>query len=160
MFKLTIPVRVLHTDCKVKQFDKGEWIDLSAYVPEETKLNKGDHKKISLGIAMSLPKEFEAVLAARSSTFKNFGYILTNGIGVIDSSYAGNNDIWQAWMYKAVANPRILKTGDRICQFRIQPSQKASILTKLKWLFTSKVEFVYVDNLTCEDRGGYGSTGI
>jgi dUTPase len=30
---------------------------------------------------------------------------------------------------------------------------------KLKWLFTSKIEFIEVNHLGSSDRGGFGSTG-
>ena len=42
---------------------------------------------------MKLPKGYEAIIAPRSSTFKNWGLIQTNSIGVIDSTYNGDNDI-------------------------------------------------------------------
>lgn len=73
-------------------------------------------------------------------------------------SYCGNNDEWKMPVL-AFADTTIFE-GDRICQFRIQPSQKASFLTKLKWLFTNKIEFEFVDSLGGEDRGGIGSSGV
>lgn len=73
-------------------------------------------------------------------------------------SYSGSNDEWQ---FPAIAfKSRTINEGDRICQFRIQPSQKASIWTKIKWLFTNKVEFVEVEDLQNADRGGIGTTGV
>lgn len=73
-------------------------------------------------------------------------------------SYSGSNDEWK---FPAVALKDVtILEGKRICQFRIQPSQKASIWTKIKWLFTNKIEFVWVDSLDEEDRGGIGSTGV
>ena len=50
--------------------------------------------------------------------------------------------------------------GDRICQFEIVPNQFATIWQKLKWLFSSKIEFEWVDTLHNADRGGFGSTGV
>lgn len=71
-------------------------------------------------------------------------------------SYCGNNDIWK---FPAIAfRDTIINEGDKICQFRIQPSQKASIWTKIKWLFTNKIEFVEVENLQNANRGGFGTT--
>ena len=82
----------------------------------------------------------------------------TNHCGIVDSSYSGNND---QWMMPVLATKDItIFEGDRICQFRIQPSQKASVWTKLKWLFTNKIEFVWVDSLDNENRDGFGSTGV
>ena len=42
---------------------------------------------IRLGVGMILPEGYEAHVAPRSSTYKNFGIIQTNSIGVIDHSY-------------------------------------------------------------------------
>lgn len=117
-----------------------------------------DSSLIPLGVAMQLPAGFEAVVHPRSSTFKNFGIILANGEGVIDQPYCGDNDEWK---FNAIAlRDTVINEGDRICQFRIQLSQKATLWQKIKWLLSSGVEIVEVDELGNPDREGIGSTGI
>ena len=169
---MKIKVRLINPNCKFEFIDKGEWIDLRAsetvefHAPYANTLNGKrdkrdvvfDYKLIPLGFAMELPKGFEAVVLPRSNTFKTWGLVQWNSEGVIDSSYSGNNDIWR---FPAIAfKDTTVFEGDRICQFRIQPSQKASVWTKLKWLFTNKIEFELVDSLDNENRDGFGSTGI
>jgi len=123
--------------------DKSDWIDLRA--AETVELKQGDFKLISLGVSMELPKGYEAHVAPRSSTFKNFGIIQTNSVGVIDESFSGDNDIWR---YPALAmRDTKIEKGDRICQFRI--------IEKMP-----NVKFKEVDKLGNEDRDGFGSTGI
>lgn len=122
---------------------KSDWIDLRA--AETVEMKKGEFKLIPLGVAMALPKGYEAHIVPRSSTFKNFGIIQTNHMGVVDESYCGPND---QWFFPALAmrDTRISK-NDRICQFRIiehQPSIE---------FITNTLE----DNI---DRGGHGSTGV
>ena len=126
----TIKIRYTEPDLiKLEKIQKGCWIDLRA--AEDVMLDKGDFALISLGIAMELPVGYEAILASRSSTFKNYGIIMTNGIGVIDgfstdekgnviqgTGYCGDNDIWKMPVY-ATRFIKI-KKNDRICQFRIQ----------------------------------------
>jgi dUTP pyrophosphatase len=107
---------------------------------------------------MELPKGFEAVVNPRSSIFKNFNVILANSQGVIDNSYNGNDDEWMAHLI--VFRDVDIKKGDRIFQFRIQLSQKATVWQKLKWLFSSGVKLVRVVELNHPNRGGCGSTGI
>lgn len=85
----------------------GDWIDL--YTTEETKLfvphARTLHRKkeesqvermrdvifaytlLDLGVAMQLPKGYEAVLVPRSSTFKKYGVLQTNHFGVIDGKH-------------------------------------------------------------------------
>ena len=136
-----------------------QWFNYFDYV--EQGKPKGlvfDYQLIPLGIAIQLPPGYEAVIAPRSSTFKYYGLICANSIGVIDNTYSGNND---QWMFAAIAfKDTIVAEGQRVCQFRIQLSQKASIFQKIKWLFTNKFEFIQTDNLDNSDRGGFGSTGI
>ncbi len=121
---------------------KSDWIDLRA--AEDVSLQKGEFKLIPLGVAMELPKGYEAHVVPRSSTFKNFGIIQTNHQGVIDCSYCGDNDQWFMPVY-AVRDTQI-HMNDRICQFRIMENQP-------------KLEFDEVESLDNADRGGHGSTG-
>lgn len=127
---------------KIKKIDKGDWIDLRA--AEKVELKQGDFALISLGVSMKLPDGYEAHLAPRSSTFKTWGIIQTNSIGVVDNSYSGNNDIWKMPVY-ATRNT-VINVNDRICQFRIMPKMPV-------------VDVEEVDNLEGPDRGGFGSTG-
>lgn len=121
---------------------KSDWLDLRA--AETVEMKMGDYKLISLGISMKLPEGYEAHMAPRSSTFKNFGILQTNSVAVIDNSYSGTNDIWK---YPALAmRDTIIHEGDRICQFRIIKKQP-------------EIEFVEVDELDSVNRGGIGSTG-
>ena len=121
---------------------KSDWIDLRA--AESVDLKKGEFKLIPLGVAMELPKGYEAHIVPRSSTFKNFGIIQTNYQGVIDSSYCGDNDEWKMPVY-AMRDTHI-EVNDRICQFRIMENQP-------------KIQFEEVKALTGVDRGGFGTTG-
>lgn len=122
---------------------KSDWIDLRA--AEDVVLKKGEFKLISLGVSMQLPKGYEAHIAPRSSTFKNFGIIQANHLGIVDESYCGDEDIWR---FPAIAmrDTKISK-NDRICQFRIVEHQP-------------KINFLEVESLNNAGRGGFGSTGI
>lgn len=162
MLTLKIKVRTTHPDCRFSFIDKGEWIDLKVDANNEhVNLKAGELKYISLGVAMQLPPDFEALVLPRSSTPKNYGITLANSQGVIDSSYSGNEDIWRFIAHKSIGDDEVMiPHAARIAQFKIQPSQKASMWTKLKWLFTSKIEFEFVDRLKGNNRGGIGSTGL
>ena len=154
--KAVIKVKVLNEACKPTITKKGDWIDLRAW-------NTGLANQfglISLGVIMKLPDGYEAILAARSSTFKNYHIIMQGGIGVIDNSYCGRNDVWQFPYCRIGRTVKTINVGDRICQFRIQLSQKATLWQRVKWLFTSGVELQFVDEIDGESRGGLGSTGV
>lgn len=142
--KETIKIKYFDDELpKIEKIDKGDWIDLRA--ADNVVMDKGDFKLISLGIAMKLPKGYEAHIVPRSSTFKNFGIIQTNHQAVIDESYCGDEDVWR---YPALAmRHTVIHKGDRICQFRIMQKMPP-------------VRFEEVDKLENPSRGGIGSTGV
>ena len=127
---------------KIKKINKGDWIDLRS--AEDVELKAGDFKLISLGVSMELPKGYEAHIVPRSSTFKTWGILQTNSIGIIDESYCGDNDIWKMPVY--ATRDTVIHKNDRICQFRIMEHQPT-------------IEFDEVEHLEGEDRNGFGSTG-
>ena len=121
---------------------KSDWIDLRA--AKEIELKKGEYALIPLGVAMELPKGYEAHVIPRSSTYKNFGILQTNSCGLIDESYCGDND---QWFFPALAvRDTVIHVNDRICQFRIMEHQPA-------------VVFEETETLSGEHRSGFGSTG-
>lgn len=128
---------------KIEKISKGDWIDLRA--AEDIELKAGEFKLISLGVAMQLPKGYEAHVVPRSSAFKTWGIIMTNSVGIIDESYRGDNDIWKMSVY--ATRDAVIHKNDRICQFRIVEHQPT-------------IEFEEVDKLEGNDRGGFGSTGV
>ena len=132
-----------HNDIRpLEIFDNGDWIDLRA--AEDVNLEKGDFRLISLGVSMKLPEGYEAHIVPRSSTFKHWGIIQANHMGVIDNSYCGDNDIWK---FPAIATrDAVIYKNDRICQFRIIKKQPC-------------IRFDTVEHLNGPDRGGFGSSG-
>ena len=123
-------------------YGKSDWIDLLSAADVE--LEAGEFKLIPLGIAIELPHGYEAHVVPRSSTFKNFGVLQVNSMGVIDETYCGDNDQW--FMPVLAVRDTKICVNDRICQFRIMEHQPA-------------LTFEQVDHLEGADRGGFGSTG-
>lgn len=177
---MKIKVKNIRSNQKIEIIDKGDWIDLAVAsditlkgpIAETLHRKKGEDDvvnkfrsvifpeavNIPLGVAMQLPKGYEAIIVPRSSTYKRYGIICVNSLGIIDYTYSGNDDEWK---FPALAmRDTKIEEGCRICQFRIQLSQKATMWQKIKWIFTSKIEIEYVDHLSDTDRGGFGSTGI
>lgn len=174
---MKIKVKGITAGCLPFIIEKGDWIDLRAAetvsfkAPQAGVRKKGiidgktvyhrdvtfDFKLIRLGVAMQLPKGFEAVVLPRSSTPKS-GIMCANSEGVIDNSYCGNDDEWR---FPAIAfQATTINKGDRICQFRVQLSQKATIWQKLGWLFGNRIRLVNVDKLEGDNRDGFGTTGV
>lgn len=137
-----IRIKYLRDIEKIERIPFGDWVDLRC--AEDTILKGGEYKMIPLGVAMELPMGYEALVAPRSSTFKKYGVILVNSIGVIDESYHGDGDEWHFLAY--AMRDTFIPKNERICQFRIIEHQP-------------DVEMVEVETLGNADRGGIGSTG-
>ena len=120
----------------------GDFIDLRS--AEDIDLDAGDFAIIKLGVGMKLPEGYEAHVVPRSSTYKKWGIIQTNSVGIIDNSYSGDNDQWMMPVL-AMRDTHISK-NDRICQFRIVKKQP-------------EIEFTTVEKLDDVSRNGFGSTG-
>lgn len=176
---MKIKVYVKTPGCLPHVIDKGDWIDLTLaetvtlkapYIKKLKKYNQDDHTErirevtfdyaqAHLGVCIEVPKGYECVVVPRSSTFKKYGILQTNSVGVIDQTYCSNEDEWQMPI-TAVRNVTIPR-GTRIAQFKVQLSQKATLWQKLKWLFNSGVKIENVEGFQLKNnvREGFGSTG-
>lgn len=140
----TIRIKYFSEDIeKLRYIDgKSDWIDLRA--SEKVELKAGEFKLIPLGVAMQLPKGYEAHIVPRSSVFKNYGILQTNSCGIVDGSYCGDEDMWRMPVY--ATRDTVIEKNDRICQFRIVENQP-------------KIVFEECEKLENANRGGFGSTG-
>lgn len=127
---------------KIQKIKVGDWIDLRS--AQEVELKKGQQYYIPLGVAMELPKGYEAWLTSRSSMSKKFNIQHSDDLGVIDNSYCGDGDEWK--LPVVALEDTVIHVNDRICQFRIHEVMP-------------EVELVEVETLGNPDRGGLGSTG-
>ena len=136
-------IKIKYFTDKIEPLDyiegKSDWIDMRA--SEEVTLKAGEFALIPLGVAMELPKGYEAHLVPRSSTFKNWGIIQTNSVGIVDGSYCGDNDMWRMPVY--ATRDTVIHVNDRIAQFRIVENQPEIVFEK-------------VEHLTGKDRGEGG----
>lgn len=142
-----VPIRIKYHSKNlagtIQQKANSAWIDLRA--AETVEMEPGEFMIISLGISVKIPEGYEAHIAPRSSTFKNFGVLQTNGVGVVESSYCGEDDVWG---FPALAMRKtVIHEGDRICQFRIMNEM-------------GSVDITTTDSMTSQSRGGFGSTGV
>lgn len=153
---MKLRIKYLENATKMERIAKGNWIDVYAY--QDTFIPQGERAMINLGFALELPKGWEGHLAPRSSTFKTWGIIQTNHVGVVDDTYIGDNDVWHMPVYclqgKEIevvdgieSNGVWIRKGDKIGQFRIM-----EVMPEL--------EFEEVESFGNKDRNGFGSTGV
>lgn len=142
-----LPIKIRYISDKIEKLryvdGVSDWIDLRS--AEDVDLKAGEFRLIRLGIAVMLPEGYEAHIVPRSSTYKNFGIIQTNHMGVVDHSYCGDEDEWR-FPVLAMRDTHI-SVNDRICQFRVLENQPQLV-------------FEEVEHLSAKSRGGFGTTGI
>lgn len=148
---MKIRIKYFEGATKLKKIVKGNWIDV--YSNKDIFVEEGNREMIPLGFALELPMGWEGHLAPRSSTFKTWGIIQTNSVGVVDDTYIGDNDQWHMPVYCLKGKEESedkkgtwIKKGDKIGQFRITEVMP-------------EIEFEEVESFGNEDRGGFGSTG-
>ena len=142
-----IKIKYFEGATKLKINPKGNCIDV--YAREDIFIPQFEMRLVPLGFAMELPKGKIARLFPRSSTFKTWGVIQVNSVGIIDESYCGDNDEWKEPLL--CIQPKDeggtwIRQGDKIAQFEIVD---AMIMP----------EFEEVEYLNNKDRNGFGSTG-
>lgn len=153
---MKIKIKYFEEAVKLEKISKGNWIDV--YSNKDIFVEINERAMIPLGFALELPQGWEGHLAPRSSTFKSWGIIQTNHVGVVDDSYIGDNDQWHMPVYclqgKSLENIKgeeklgtWIKKGDKIGQFRIMEVMP-------------EIEFQEVESFGNKDRGGFGTTGV
>lgn len=137
-----VKIRYHNGVAEIRPISLGDWVDLRA--AETVTMKRGEYKMISLGVSMELPKGYEAHVLPRSSTYRRYGIVMANSMGIVDNAYRGDDDVWQ-FPAIALADTEIRK-DERIAQFRIEKIQPT-------------LKFKAVDRLDNANRGGFGSTG-
>jgi len=120
-------------------------MDIRAFVKEPVKLDPGERKLIPTGIAIELPKGYEAQIRARSGLSVKFGIGLVNGVGTIDSDYRGEIKVG---LINLGEDPYTINNGDRIAQMIIAKYETA------EWELSDEL------NRSSRGSGGFGHTGI
>ncbi|MDU5491718.1 MAG: deoxyuridine 5'-triphosphate nucleotidohydrolase [Clostridium perfringens] len=152
---MIIRIKYFDNATKLKKIIKGNWIDV--YANKDVFVKCGERAMVPLGFALELPEGWEGHLAPRSSTFKTWGIIQTNSVGVVDDTYIGDNDQWHMPVYclqgKEIESENgeevkgtWIRKGDKIGQFRIMEVMP-------------EIEFEEVESFGNKDRGGFGTTG-
>lgn len=145
--EMKIRIKYFEGATKLKKISKGNWIDV--YASKDIFVPLNERAMVPLGFALELPQGWEGHLAPRSSTFKTWGIIQTNSVGVVDDTYIGDNDQWHMPVYCLQAkhdNGTWIRTGNKIGQFRIMEVMP-------------EIQFDEVESFGNCDRGGFGTTG-
>lgn len=132
--KIPLPVRAT---------DGSAGIDLRACIDTSLTIRPNATELIGSGIAIDITDpNITAMLLPRSGLGVKYGIVLGNLVGLIDSDYRKEIKIA---VWNRSTKPFIIRPGDRICQMVFVPVIQAN--------------FQWVDELSENGRGGFGSTG-
>ncbi len=140
--EVEIKFKKLKEDATIPKYAHEGDAGLDIFSNEELKLQPGERKLISTGIAAELPRGY-AVLIWDKSGVANSG-IKTMG-GVIDCHYRGE---YKIIMYNTSSEIYEIKKGQKIAQALIQPVVSAKVIEAQELSDTERGE------------GGFGSTGL
>jgi dUTP pyrophosphatase len=119
-------------------------MDLHAALVDGVVLRPGERRAIPTGLAMAVPRGFEAQVRPRSGLARDHGVTVLNAPGTIDADYRGEVSVV---LVNHGAHDFLVDPLSRIAQLVVAPVVQATL--------------VVVDSLDATDRGegGYGSTG-
>lgn len=115
------------------------------YAREEVVVNPHSIAKIATNFIIQTPNGYMLNVYARSSLAHKKGLMLSNGVGVVDSDYAGPNDEILIAVYNFTDAPVTVTQGERIAQGTFVKVEQA------QWHETHEI--------VAPNRGGFGSTG-
>lgn len=113
---------------------------------EEVVFSPGEWKLVDTGTVIKTPEGYVLLTAPRSSTFKNYGLMQVNSVGIIDQDYCGNSDTIKFPYINMRKESVTIAKGERIGQ---------GMFVKIE-----KPIFEVVEDMGNLDRGGFGTTGV
>ena len=117
--------------------------DLAA--ADDTTIQPGEVGLVPTGLVIAVPAGMFLAIFARSSTPLKRGLMVANGVGVVDSDYAGPADEVKVAVVNIRSTAVTVSRGERIAQGIFLPAPRAT--------------WIEVDELDVPSRGGFGATG-
>lgn len=138
---MRVKVKKLVPEAKIPKYAKEGDAGLDLTVTSVEDLELLDYTKYGFGLAFEIPVGYVGLLFPRSSCYKK-DQVMSNAVGVIDSSYRGEVSAVMIGM-----SDEKYEVGERAAQLIIMPYPQ--------------IELEEVEELTETDRGqgGFGSTG-
>lgn len=145
----------------------GHSVGIDVALAEDVELHYGEFKICSLGFTMKVPNGYKADLRPRSSTFKTWGVIQANHLGLFEPSYSSVEDIWAIPLFRPLDYVALqqLAVGDKSILDDVLVIPKGTRIGQIE-IFKAQDE-IELNLMSNEEyakkhpnvRGGFGSTG-
>lgn len=142
---MNVKIKLIDKSLPVPEYKTPGSVAFDLYARETTIIKPFVATLIPLNIIVESPEEHFLLLVPRSSTPMKKHLLITNGIGVIDRDYCGENDEIKLQVLNYTQEDVIVEKGERIAQAMFVKTQKID-------------EFKIVDKMNEKSRGGFGST--
>lgn len=139
-------VQIQNSSWKVLEYKTPGACAFDFEAAEDVVFAPGEWKLVETGTVIATPVWYCLVVAPRSSIFKNYWLMQVNSIGIVDQDYSGETDTVKFPYMNMRKEEVIIKKWERIGQ---------GMFVKIE-----KPEFILVDKMGGESRGGFGTTGI
>ena len=143
---MNIQITRVHRDALLPQYQTAgaAGADVYACLDEPVTLQPMERRLIPTGLAVAIPRGYEAQIRARSGLSIKHGITMVNGVGTIDSDYRGE---FSVLLINLGQEPFTIEPGMRIAQM---------VLARYE-----QIDWHEVDDLDETERGegGFGSTG-
>jgi dUTP pyrophosphatase len=143
MKKIRVKIKRL-TNLPLPAYQTEDASGLDLYSAENKVIKKKSFASVRTGIAIEIPKGYEAQIRPRSGLAKNYGIGILNSPGTIDADYRGEIMVI---LFNLSNKDFKIKKGDRIAQIVFSP------ITKIEWVEVKEL------SKTKRNEGGFGHTG-
>ncbi len=151
---MEMKIRRVDNSLPMPEYKTDGAVGLDLYARENVSVCPGHAATIPLNVAIQVPPGTFGGLLPRSSTFRKYGLILQNSLGVIDQDFCGDNDEICALVFYPERPYHGPDTAPSIAWI-----ERGERLFQLVIFNVEKPEIVEVESLGNPDRGGFGSTG-
>jgi len=124
--------------------DGAAGMDLAASIDSPVTIAPGERRLVGSGVAIALPRGFEAQVRPRSGLALKHGVTVLNAPGTVDEDYRGEVKVL---LINHGDEPFVLRAGERIAQLVVAKVTRVQL-----------AEQTTLDDTT-RGAGGYGHTG-
>jgi len=143
---MEIRIKRIDKDLPLPEYQTQGSVAFDLYSRKEMAIEPKSLGFIPTNLIIKIPDGYMLIAVPRSSTPKRKGLSIPHGIGIIDQDYCGEEDELLLQVYNFTDKEVKIERGERVGQAVFAPIEKA--------------EWIEVDQMSAQSRGGIGSTGI
>lgn len=140
-----VKIKRIDKELPLPVYETGGSVGFDIIAREDTEITPKEITLVPGNIIVEVPKGYMLMVASRSSTPRKKGLTPPHGLGIIDHDYCGEKDEIKIQVYNFTDEPVMVNRGEKIAQ---------GVFIRI-----DKMEWEEVDEMTSENRGGFGSTG-